>query len=83
MELSNGQKWRRHQDQLQKRVVGEPDGGSSDNMDTVLGAENGSSDPAEEHVPDTVAESSVQPENEASDCRYPSRIRNAPERFGH
>ena len=38
MELSNGQKWRRHQDQLQKRVVGEPDGGSSDNiMDTVLG----------------------------------------------
>ena len=78
MELSNGQKWRRHQDQLQKIVVSEPDGASSDNMYTVLGAENGSSNPAEKHVPDPVAESSVQPENEASDCQYPSRIRNAP-----
>ena len=43
VELSNGQKWRRHQDQLQKIVVSEPDGASSDNMYTVLGAENGSS----------------------------------------
>ena len=83
VELSNGQKCRRHQDQLRKRVVeDQEDTSETEDSDVAWDIDDGQEE-AREPSSDPVPEPAPQPEQETGDCRYPSHARNALDRYGH
>ena len=86
VELSNGQKCRRHQDQLRKRVVEEQeDASETDDLDVACDIEDSQAEVGEPAT-DPVSEPAPQPAQETGAPgahRYPSRVRNVPDRYGH
>ena len=83
VELSNGRKCRRHQDQLRKRVVEEQDDTSeTDDLDVTWDIDVDQPETVEPSA-DPEPEIAPEPEQETGNHRYPSRTRNAPDRYGH
>ena len=83
VELSNGQKCRRHQDQLRKRVVKEQeDASDTEDSEVAWDIDDGQAETGEPST-DPAPEPAPQPAQVPGDRRYPSRVRNAPDRYGH
>ena len=83
VKLSNGQKCRRHQDQLRKRVVEEQeDTSETEDSDVAWDIDDGQEEAGEPST-DLVPEPAPQPEQGTGDRRYLTRTQNAPDRYGH
>ena len=82
VELSSGQKCHRHQDQLRRRAVVEQNTSESEDSDLDFGIENDLTE-AGELTTDPVPEPVSTPAQETGNRRYPSRVRSAPDRYGH